>query len=408
VRMIAGQPVAYIRRSARSRSDPGDLSREFQTEKVRELAGADGPALRIIDADWGRSASTDKTDKRLAFLALMESIERGEVSTLYAYASDRLARSVQWSARLLDACEAAGTTIVTGEGRFAPGDDMARKMFQFQAISNEDYSRQAQHKRRATVERQREHGDKLGPKFYGELPGESAEAVLAAFEAAGSAHGAAVRLNEIGVKPRRGGTWGTSVVRSLLVRCGRIPALGTRGAKPRAPFPFYRLLRCHCGRTLTGVVHRYGKDLARSRVIYRCVNASSDPRHGRATIAEHEILPWAVAEAARLAIPADALEIDQANAAERERQEARRARIVDAYVDGTLDKAERDRRLGEVDAIIAKLARTGRVAVIPSIDWDASPESLNAVLRALWERIDLGGDLRPVAAVWRVPEWRAA
>ena len=64
----SARPVAYIRRSARSRSDPGDLSREFQVDKVRQPAGSDGPTLAIIDADWGKGAATEKTDQRLAFL----------------------------------------------------------------------------------------------------------------------------------------------------------------------------------------------------------------------------------------------------------------------------------------------------------------------------------------------------
>jgi hypothetical protein len=56
------RPLAYVRRSTRSRNDPGDLSREFQVSKVRELAGADADRLDVRDHDWGRSASTDKTD----------------------------------------------------------------------------------------------------------------------------------------------------------------------------------------------------------------------------------------------------------------------------------------------------------------------------------------------------------
>src|SRR3954463_16212054 len=93
------RPIAYVRRSSRSRNDPGDLSREFQVAEVRRLAGADADRLVVRDHDWGRSASTDKTERRLAFLGILEEVERGEVSALYAYATDRLARSVEWSAR---------------------------------------------------------------------------------------------------------------------------------------------------------------------------------------------------------------------------------------------------------------------------------------------------------------------
>src|SRR4249919_3264528 len=124
------EPVAYIRRSARSR-DGGDVSKEFQTDTVRTLAGVYGPTLRIIDQDWGKSAATDKTDQRLAFLALLEAVEQGEVRALYAYSTDRLARSVEWAARLLNACRRAGTVIVTSEGRFEPDNAMTDQLFYF-------------------------------------------------------------------------------------------------------------------------------------------------------------------------------------------------------------------------------------------------------------------------------------
>lgn len=49
--MIDGaRPVAYIRRSATCTSG-GDLSRDFQTDKVRELAGDHGRDRLIIDRD---------------------------------------------------------------------------------------------------------------------------------------------------------------------------------------------------------------------------------------------------------------------------------------------------------------------------------------------------------------------
>ena len=401
--------VAYIRRSARSRTDPGDLSREFQIEKVRELAGADGATLRIIDTDWGRSAATDKTDKRIASLALLEEVERGEVAVLYAYATDRLARSVEWSARLLNACRRAGTIIVTGEGRFEPDNALTDQLFYFAAMQNEGYSRQAQQKRNATVARQRARGDKLGPSFYGSKPGESIAAVLAAFDEAGSAHGAAVLLNKRGIPTRRGGSWTHASARQILMREGRIPRYGTRGAKPHAPFAFYRLLRCHCGKMLSGarVTHQRGKPTP-PRVLYRCINGSTDPEHGVKSIAESKILPAAMAEAARLRLP-DAVETTTADR-ERTDLEAKRERIVDMYADGTIrDKAERDRRLAAVDDALSALDEKVIAFEVPAIDWSWTPEAINSVLRALWRRIDVGPDLRPLADgfAWRVPEWRA-
>lgn len=392
--------VAYIRRSLRSRSDPGDVSREFQVDEVRRLAGADADLL-ILDGDWGRSGATDKTARRLEFLAMLEAIERGEVIALYAYASDRLARSVEWSARLLNACRRAGVVIVTSEGRFEPDNPMTDQLFYFQAMQNEGYSRQATQKRRATVTKLRERGVKMGPEFYGAKPGEDIAAVLSAFEETGSTHGAARLLNGRGVPTRRGGKWVHGSVRAVLVREGRMPALGTRGVKPKAPFAFYRLLRCHCGRILSGAKRPQGAP------IYRCINGASDPDHGPKSVAEPQVLPWAMAEAARLAVPADDVALNEENEAERSRLEAKRDRVIDAYADGAIDKAERDRRLVKIDEAIGKLNRTAVIVALPAIRWDRPPEAVNAALRALWSEVTLGPDMRPVRAEWLVPEWRA-
>jgi len=396
---MTAKPVAYIRRSARSTSDPGDLSRELQTDEVRRLAGADGPTLAILDADWGKSAATDATDKRLAFLGLLESIERGEVSTLYAYSTDRLARSVQWAARLLDACEKAGATIVTGEGRFEPGDDMARQLFQFQAITNENYSRQAKKKRAATVARIRARGDKMGPTFYGSLPGESLDAVLATFDQVGSAHGTAIRLNREGiVKTRRGGPWTQATVRQILVREGRVPKLGVRGAKPRADHRLYRLLRCHCGHVMTAVKVRWGG----GATIYRCVNGAADPGHSIKSVAESKLLPAIIAEGRRLTPPVDAVRIAAQRDAEQQALVRRRDGIGDAYAAGAFGavrsaeaKAKLTERLREVEERLDAIADAATIAVIPASDWDASPAELNALLRSPWSPVRPGPDMLP-------------
>src|SRR5664280_1140153 len=203
-------PVAYIRRSVASRADPGDVSREFQTEAVRALANGDAARLVIIDRDWGRSAATDKTGRRLAFLALLDAIEAGDVSALYAYSTDRLARSVEWSARLLNACRRAGVPIVTREGRIEPGDAGAALLFNVLAAVNENALSGMEAKARASIGRRQARNVEagrapnagMGRKAYGP---ETTAAVLAAFDAAGSFLGATKALTAASVPSYLGG-----------------------------------------------------------------------------------------------------------------------------------------------------------------------------------------------------------
>ncbi len=408
MKMTAG-PVAYIRRSARSRSDPGDLSREFQTETVRQLAGDDGPSLAIIDQDWGRSAATDKTDQRLAFLALLENVERGDLTAIYAYSTDRLARSVEWSARLLNACRRAGTVIVTSEGRFEPDNDMTDQLFYFQAMQNEGYSRQAKRKRDATVARLRARGEKMGPPFYGALPGESVDVVLATFDEAGSANRTAWLLNERHVPTRRGKPWTHATVRQILIRADRYPKLVSRGAKPRASFRLSRLLRCHCGRMLSGV--RHGERVRKSdggrayAVIYRCVQATSDPSHGVKSVSEARLMAWIMAEADSYVLP---LEVERtAAAAKRSELETRRERVADMYESGTIERDDYLRRVTAVDRDLESLEDEQVLEEVGPIDWQDTPvTALNAQLRAYWREVQLDAAMRPIEADWRIARMR--
>jgi DNA invertase Pin-like site-specific DNA recombinase len=405
--------IAYVRRSARSRSDPGDLSREFQTAKVLELAGAEAGRVRIVDDDWGRSAATDKTDQRVAFLAILEAVERGEVEALYAYAMDRLARSVEWSARLLNACRRAGTVIVTSEGRFEPDNELTDNLFYFQAIQNENYSKQAGKKRRATVEAQhkryRETGDpkdKPGPPYYGDREGEDRAAVVAAFDEAGSAHGAAILLNkrlmadpEHAARPRRAATWTHATVRQVVAREGRVYPHGTRGAKLAGSFTLSRLLLCWCGNRLTGVRHPSG------RILYRCVSGQTDPRHKPASIAETRVLPFVKSEVALLRPPGAVLTGVDAKARREQLAEDER-RVTNAYRLGAYTDDEYEREILAIRNAEAALDTMPRI--VPTVDWEWPVATLNGVLRNIFEYIELGPDLAPVRAVWTVPEWRDA
>ena len=75
---------------------------------------------------------------------------------------------------------------------------------------------------------------------------------------------------------------------------------------------------------------------------------------------------------------------------------------------GHIPEDQLDADMAELDAQLAALGATEALLDVPeAIDWDEwSPETINAVLRALWEYVQLGDDQLPREAVWRVPEWR--
>ncbi len=408
------QPVAYIRRSVARTGDPGDVSRQFQTDKVRSLANGDGPTLRIIDGDWGRSAAGEKTDKRLAFLALLDGVERGEVSTLYAYSTDRLARSVRWAAQLLDACEAAGTTIVTSEGRFAPGDDMARSMFHFQAMQNEGALRQMTAKSTAVAGKRKERGDHMGRAPYGfkhvmkdgvstlvPREGEDPAHVVAVFEREGSYLAAARALNDEGYPTRFAGkAWDPTTVRHVVKRTRPelVPVRTRSGARTRSTRLFAGLLVCRCGRTLTSMNTKWGPR-------YYCPNGHFGKHPAPYVVAESKVLVWAKEEVARFGseVHVEYKDVQRAAAATVNNLEARRARVLQMFEDGDIDRVEKTRRLAVIDAELPAVESTRRISQFTlrgKVDWKGDPAAVNAELRNLWQRVELGDDMLPVRAVY--------
>lgn len=449
-------PVAYIRRSVARAGDPGDVSRDFQTTTVRSLANGDGPTLHIIDGDWGRSAAGEKTDKRLAFLGLLSAVERGEVSTLYAYSTDRLARSVRWAAQLLDACEAAGTTIVTSEGRFAPGDDMARQMFHFQAMQNEGALRQMTAKSTATAGKRKERGDVMGRAPYGYIhkmvdgvstlvprDGESPATVVEAFKVAGAYNKAAKLLNGpkglpvvdesgetlgtgYGLPTRfEGRRWDPTTVRHVVMKHAPelAPVHTRRGATTRSTRLFAGLLRCpHADLhpntpVLTSSVAKYAAKGTTYSARYYCRVANFDQSHPRPYIvAESKILPWAMETMKRDAKP-------RLRAATRGKApdpgatldalDERRERFIEMRADGVITREELKRRLDAIDAEMPALELGRRAGSVLSrmvaeregIDWAGDPAEVNATLRNLLHHIELdAATMLPIRAVWNVGE----
>lgn len=139
---------------------------------------------------------------------------------------------------------------------------------------------------------------------------------------------------------------------------------------------------------------------------YSCRMGTARP-HPRISVSEHLILPAIVAEVGRLTTP------DRLEATEREKNaatalEGRRVRILDMYDRGDIDRVAYAQRLEAVAVELAALESKRVVMDVPAIDWTWGPRQLNAVLLALFERIDLDpATFQPVTFEWTVPEWRS-
>ena len=399
---------AYLRKS--SVHDPSrELSYEMQENAVRALAkrhGDIGKSLTVL-SDWDKSGRLGR-DKRPGYATLLDAIESGRCSALYSYSQSRLSRSMPELARLIRDCAERKIPV-----RFEadPSPDVTTAMG---AMIAHNIAAMAQFESDVASERVRAahsaklaRGEKIGTaKVFGEKVGENADAVLAAFREKGTYSGAARLLNERGVKPRNGRLWWASSVRVVVRRMdpsiqARRPSRGYTIAGTE--FYLARLLRCPtCNTRLTGTRDRVdGRN--KGRVRYACRQGTVTP-HQRVTISEHLILDKIREEAAMLRPPG---RIDIGDPAASYDLEARRARILDMYESGDIDRPEKERRLEAVTTKLAKLDARQTIMDIPALDWSWSPRTVNRVLRALFERIDLDPQtFQPIRFEWTVPEWR--
>lgn len=401
---------AYLRKS--SVHDPTrEVSYEVQEAAVRELANRHGDnhgSLAIL-SDWDKSGRLG-ADKRPGYRSLLDAIESGQATAVYSYSLSRLGRSLPELARLIADCDQRGIPVRLHADPVDTSTASGRLLTHVLASVAAFEADVASERVRAAVAAKRARGEKLvTTPSYGERDGEDVAVVLSAFREAGSYSGAAKLLNMRGVKPRssKRGVWWPSSVRVVVRRADpSIPdARPSRGYKAAgSEFVLARLLRCPtCGTRLTGTRDRLDGSNG-GRVRYSCRLGSATP-HPRVSISEHLILPAIKAEAAMLRGP-DAVigAADQSTAAD---LEARRLRVIDLYEAGHVDKAERDRRLALVTDRLARLDAERQVRAVPKLDWTWSPRTINRVLRALFERIDLDPEtFQPKRFEWTVPEWR--
>jgi DNA invertase Pin-like site-specific DNA recombinase len=411
-------PVAYLRKSRVTLASPGELSHESQLQAVRDLAAQHGDPEPLVLSDWSRSGRHGAR-RRPGYAELIRMIEAGEASAVYSYSLSRLSRSLRDFATLVDIAQRHDVPIRLARDTMNLSTASGRLNVNVLASVSAFEAEIAQERARDTIAARRARGDDVGSAPYGYIlragrlepdPQRPVEAVLAAYRSAGTYNGAARLLNAQGAAPApRGARWSGEAVRRVVNRA--MPETrstdGRPGRKARRDFRLAGLLVCGCGTLMTGRhdVHRtpYG---TYHYVTYRCWRSRTEADHPRPfMVNEGVLLPWVQAEVARLHVP-ERVELAD-DTAQRDAIEAKRLRIVDTYTDGIIDKAERDRRLAAIADELANLEAVTALVDVPEVDWSWEPAALNRVLRALFRRIELGPDLRPVRAEWTVPEWRA-
>jgi len=444
-----GQAVEYLRRSV-ERDKSADKDRGAgQRAANAEQAARDGVTItRTFAGDWGTSGGRGARAKRAAMADLIDAVRAGEVSRVYCHTTDRLARDVEYGMTLWNACKDAGTILRPGSQTFDPRDpgyltlwavllSQAEEDLDRITAKNQD-AQDFGHDHAATCplpgrpHRGRCHligctdtshcplSHKRGRVPYGQDPSHPEEvAALARLVALWSerpTYLAVAKAANAEHLPNRfpGAAWHAGSVSRILRHANVASAAkGRRGARAKATRTYAGLLRCGgtiagrtCGAILTSQPRPDGRNIS-----YLCRAAHNDATHSRPySISERYIEPWVRAEVARMELEADAVTIATDNAAERASLAAKRARWIEQYGEGLIDRAERDRRLAAVDAQLAALGATEALIEVPEIVWDGpgrwTPADLNAVLRRILASVTLGPDLRPLSAEWWNPALR--
>lgn len=371
----------------------------MQLAAAREYAGSFGDTDLVVFTDLNISGKRDRR-RRPGFNALLTALEADEVSAIYSYSLSRLSRSVRDMLALADLCKARNVPIrLARDADPDPTTATGRAVLGILSVMAQMESDLASERAFDTIATRRARGDVIGGPLYAHP-----ELVLQAYREARTATGAAKLLTARGVPTRNGNAmWYPSAVTLIVARYepGLLPARRKAGVKHAAPFTFYRLLRCHCGLTMTGWRRQSGPQ--KGYVSYRCTRGRLIPGHGRTHVPESAVLEWAIEEMSRLQPPTDTVALAESTDAESTAVKARLDRLRVAFLAGLIEEPEMRAEKAELDEALMRLDLQGRAVRVPAFEWNHEPRDLNLALRALWEYVQLGPDLRPLEARWLVP-----
>lgn len=282
------RPAAYLRVS--SAEQVAGYSLDQQERAIRDYARAHGWAEPTVYVDAGRSAFTDKTEKRPQFAAMLDAAEAGEHDVIIVHKLDRFARSLVTTLRELQRLESVRVGFVSIGEQMDFTTPIGRVILSVLGAFAEYYSRNLSTEVKKGLAGRKAAGYRHSSLPYGARLVDGGPAIevdptkaphLARIldrAAALPADTAALALNAEGIPSRRGGPWHGPSLR-VLVRSARWlldqPSPWPdryRAAFERRPSPPVR----HDRRTrlLTGLL-RCGE--CGGRLIYAGVTAKGGP-----------------------------------------------------------------------------------------------------------------------------------
>jgi DNA invertase Pin-like site-specific DNA recombinase len=416
------RPVAYLRKS--KVQNDRHVSWEVQEAEIRALSARNGDTDLNIMSDWGRSGRGEKTRLRPEYQRLRAMIEADEVSVVYAYSLSRLSRSLGEYASLAELCRDHGVRVrLAKEGEFDYASASGRFTVGILALLAQMEAELAQERARDTIQARRARGDHIGSAGFGKRlengtlvdhPDEDLADVTAAYRDAGSFAGAAKILNRHDVSSKFGKSWSGTTVKRVLTTGAPSELTGRRveaRVRQRGSFVLSRLLRCPCGQIMTG-----RRDRTRTKygtygpyTSYQCYRGRFEPDHPRPyAIREHALIPWIIAEAARLRVPVESVTMAADAEGDAARLVEERRKLALGFARGGLDDETYAAEDDKLAAALAAIEDRGSDLIVPqAVDWTQPPAVVNELLRAMWKDVTLGPDLLPVEAMWRREEWRA-
>lgn len=379
---------AYVRKSV-MRDETKTLSPEVQRERILALAAAHGDADVEVVEDLDVSGA--KVEERHGYMRIVEAIESGEATSVYAFDLSRLHRNTKEALRFFELAAERKVPVRLVNDNVDTATSTGRLILTVLAAMNAWTSQVTSEKIKASLALKRSRdGYRHGALPYGERPGEDAGIILEAFKEAGSYDGAARLLNARPVACRtRNGVWHGSTVRDIVRRSmgEDLSVMPTRRGAPtmHRTFRFGGLLVCStCGTTMTG-----STDSRTREVRYYCHRAKVTP-HGRGWVSEKIVAPAIAVEAERGMLALKRLTVGSAEDEARGRElDAEAERVTTMFRKGHIDEDALDRAMAEIGEERGKLTTrrvVRRATIAPDVAKD-EPGRVSDYLRRLFSRV---------------------